>query len=88
LWTCGGLTTFWIALGSWVAVFPGTLERLFHVPYDFKDEWGVSRWRFEAFTLGTLGVIVLIAIVGFILGARVREQTVEAPLEAAPVPVS
>jgi amino acid transporter len=86
LWVSGILTSFWILLGSWVAVFPGTLERLFHVPYNFKDNWGVSRWRFEAFTLGTLAVIVLIAIVGYMLGKPVREQAVETPLEPTPVP--
>jgi amino acid transporter len=29
IWASTGLTTFWIALGSWEAVFPGTLEKLF-----------------------------------------------------------
>ena len=27
---------FWVALGSWVAVFPDTLEKLFGVGYGFK----------------------------------------------------
>src|SRR3954452_10116422 len=31
------LTTLWVALGSWVAVFPGTLEKAFGVSYDFRD---------------------------------------------------
>src|SRR5262249_37657841 len=30
------LATGFMALGSWVAVFPGTLERLFGVKYDFE----------------------------------------------------
>ena len=66
------LTTFWVALGSWVAVFPGTLEKLVGIDYDFKDTWGVSRGTYEALTLGTLGVILVIAVVGYVLAAPVR----------------
>lgn len=62
----------WIALGSWVAVFPGTLEALFNLDYSFKDYWGVSQGTFEAFTLGTLAVIAALGIIGYILGAPVR----------------
>lgn len=72
----GALCTFWVALGSWVAVFPGTLESVFGLDYDFKDTWGVSQGRFEALTLGTLAIVVLIALVGYRLGRPVREQTV------------
>ena len=50
----GGLCFAWVALGSWVAVFPGTLERLFGLDYDFEETWGVSQATFELFTLGTL----------------------------------
>ena len=53
------LITFWIVLGSWVAVFPDTLERLFGVGYNFKGNWGVSAATFEVLTLGTLVVIVV-----------------------------
>jgi amino acid transporter len=82
LWIGGVLTTFWVALGSWVAVFPGTLERLFGISYDFKSSWGVSRARFETLTLGTLGVILVIALVGYWLGRPVRRQLAAAPLES------
>jgi glutamate:GABA antiporter len=84
LWIAGGLTTFWVALGSWVAVFPGTLEKLFGIDYDFKDSWGVSRGTYEALTLGTLAVILIIALVGYALGRSVREQVAVVPLETDP----
>jgi glutamate:GABA antiporter len=82
MWIFAGLTTFWVALGSWVAVFPGTLEKLFGIDYDFKDTWGVSRGTFEALTLGTLGVIFAVALIGYWLGRPVREQVAIVPLEA------
>jgi len=67
-----GITTFWAALGTWVAVFPGTLEPLFGLEYPFVDTWGVSRFRFEIFTLGTLAVLVAIAVIGYAAGRGVR----------------
>ncbi len=33
---CVGLTTLWVAFGSFVAVFPGVLEKVFGVDYDFE----------------------------------------------------
>jgi Amino acid transporters len=81
IWVSTILVTFWIALGSWVAVFPDTLERLFGVGYGFKDSWSVSQGTFEVLTLGTLAVILVFAIAGYAAGAAVRGDVVEIPLE-------
>ncbi len=89
IWVGTGMVTLWILLGSWVAVFPGTLEPLFGVDYgSFKDAWGVTRGKFEALTLGTLGVILVVAILGYIAGAPTRRQTATVALggEEAPGP--
>jgi amino acid transporter len=89
MWIAGVLTTFWVAVGSWVAVFPGTLEKLFGIDYNFKDSWGVSRGTYEALTLGTLAVILAFALIGYALSRSVREQVAVVPLEtdpAAPAP--
>jgi amino acid transporter len=61
-----GLVVFWVGFGSFVAVFPGVLESLFGIKYDFTGTWGVSRATFEAFTLGTLVVVVGLAVVGYL----------------------
>jgi amino acid transporter len=90
MWIGSLVITFWVALGSWVAIFPGTLERVVGVPYDFNDNWGVGRGRFELYTLVTLAVIVGFAVVGYILGSDVRNQVVaqegDQPEPTAPVP--
>lgn len=78
----GVLCFLWILLGSWVAVFPGTLEPLFGLEYDFFGEWKVSRAAFESLTLGTLGVLVVLALVGYWRGKKVRAVSV-APDTAA-----
>ena len=62
--------------------FPGTLERLFGIDYAFKDSWGVSQGKFEFLTLGTLAVIVVVALIGYKSGAGVRAQDVVVPIEA------
>jgi amino acid transporter len=82
IWVSTILVTSWILLGSWVAVFPDTLERLFGVGYKFKDSWGVTQGVFEALTLGTLGVIVAIGLIGYWLGRGVRAQEAVVPIEA------
>jgi amino acid transporter len=82
IWISTALVTFWILLGSWVAVFPDTLERLFKVGYPFKDTWGVTQGQFEALTLGTLGVIVAIGLIGYWLGRDVRSQQATVPISA------
>ena len=92
MWIMGGLITFWVALGSFVAVFPGVLEQLFGLDYDFTDTWGVSRGTFEVLTLGTLAVVFGIAIVGYWLGRDVRKRVAVIPVEptdaAAPAVVT
>ncbi|MEU8781300.1 hypothetical protein [Streptomyces sp. NPDC048637] len=63
----------WIVLGSWVALFPGTLDQLFGLPNGFRAVWGVSRLTFEAFTLGTVVLLLVVAAAGY-LTQRLRTQ--------------
>jgi len=81
LWIATSVITFWVALGTWVSVFPGTLERLFGLEYDFKDSWGVGQGEYEALTLGTLAVIVVVALIGYAAGSGVRAQDVTVPVD-------
>ncbi len=81
IWASTILVTAWIALGSWVAVFPDTLERVLGVGYTFKPTWGVTQGVFEALTLGTLAVIVVVGLIGYAFAGDVRAQEVDVPLE-------
>src|SRR5258708_15591736 len=85
VWIAGGICTAFILLSSFIAVFPDVIEKAVGAGYNFHDTCGISRMRFEAFTLGTLAVIILFAIIGYWLGRPVREQEVEVAL-AAPAP--
>ncbi|MDX6544533.1 MAG: glutamate:GABA antiporter [Gaiellales bacterium] len=83
VWVSGVLCTAWMLLGSWAAIFPGTIdEYVFNLHYSVPDAYGVSRARFEVFTLGTLGVVVAFGVVGYLLGKPVRDQQVDVPLAA------
>ncbi|MDQ6933860.1 MAG: APC family permease [Actinomycetota bacterium] len=87
VWISSLLCTAWMLLGSWVAIFPGTIEtNIFGLDYSVQDSYGVSRTRFEVFTLGTLGVIIAIGVIGYLLGAPVRRQTQALPLEVPAQP--
>lgn len=68
----GVLCTAWVLLGSWVAVFPGTLEALLGLKYDFWKTWHVGRLPFELLTIGTLVVLGALCLVGYLRGAKVR----------------
>jgi glutamate:GABA antiporter len=59
-----------VLLGSVAAIVPGVLEGLLGIDYDFLGEWGVSRASFEVFTVGTLAVVVVAALVGRLAGRR------------------
>jgi len=92
IWVSTILVTAWIALGVWVAIFPGVLEKVFGVSYDFNGTWGLSRGKFELYTLGTLAVIVAFGLLGYAAGGKVRRQVVVgdggASGPAAPVPTA
>jgi glutamate:GABA antiporter len=88
MWLCTILCTAWMVLGSWVAVFPGILERITGHTYSIEANYGVSRVRFEVFTLGTLGVILVIGVIGYVLAADVRARTVDVPIESGLEPAS
>jgi hypothetical protein len=45
------------------------------------DNYGVSWARFEAFTLGTLIVMLLVAVVGYALAAPARRSHVSVALD-------
>ncbi len=68
-----------LVIGSLATIAPSVLNSLAGIPYSFTDSWGVSGARFELFTLGTLGVVILIGLVGYAFGGRVRRDLV--PLE-------
>ncbi|MGW8684312.1 APC family permease [Streptomyces sp. NPDC055817] len=71
---CAALVYAWILTGSWTALFPGTLEALLGITYDFHETWGVSRTAFEAFTLGTVVALLLIGTIGHTVAGKMNAR--------------
>jgi hypothetical protein len=76
LLACAGICTLFVALGTGVGLFPGTLESIFGLSCDFNATWGVSRATFELFTRGTPALVVVFALVGYadLWAARIDES--------------
>ncbi len=79
------LVTGFMVIGSWVALFPGLLENWLGGTYVWSDNWSISRLQFETFTLGTLAVFLIVALVGYSMGAPTRRESVVVSLEAEAV---
>lgn len=68
----GTILFIYICIGSIGVVFPGTLESIFGLEYDFQEIWGMARADVQLFTAGTMLVVILIAIAGYVGGKNVR----------------
>ena len=64
------LTTVIVAVALYVSIFPGTLDQLLGYPFDIEQTFGVTRLRFELFTLGTFVVILVLAGLSYWIGRQ------------------
>ncbi len=88
MWVCSMVCVGWMALGSWVALFPGLIDEALGHPYSVMDNYGVSRLRFEVFTIGSLLIILALGVIGYFLGSDVRQRQVDIPIEAGLEPAT
>ena len=70
----GSVVFIYIVLGSLGVLFPGTVEGVLGIEYNFQDTWGLSRGQVEGFTLGTIAFDLVVALVGFALAKNVRKS--------------
>ena len=64
----------YIIIGSIVALFPGTLETVLGMEYDYTEIWGTSQGSVLGFTLGTFAIVVLIGVLGYLGAGKVRKN--------------
>jgi amino acid transporter len=70
LWLCViGAETI-VVITTITLLWPGLLDNLLGQPYSIEDNWGVSRVYFETVTLGSVGFLVLLAVVFWVWGRR------------------
>jgi len=63
-------------------LWPGAINALFGQSYSIESSWGVSRAFFEWVTLGAFGVMVLLGIAFWAIGARNVRRGLLAPADA------
>ena len=73
------LTTGWIVLGSFVAIFPGVLEKIFGVAVQLRGHWGLCAREVRGSTPSARSrMIVAFGVVGYLFGGAVRRDLVAA----------
>jgi amino acid transporter len=69
-----GIVLVYIVVGNVAAIFPSALNSALGIGYSFEQTWGVSGGQFELFTLGTLAVVILLGVVGYLAAGPMRKR--------------
>ena len=62
LWACAIVTWVLSVITCITLLWPGLINSWFGQSYSMEDSWGMTRARFEVFTLGTFLVLMLIGV--------------------------
>jgi glutamate:GABA antiporter len=69
-WAAAIITEAFVVITAVTLLWPGAINELFGQSYSMESSWGVSRPFFEWVTLGAFGVMVLLGIAFWAIGAR------------------
>ena len=78
-WTAAVITELFVVITAVTLLWPGAINGLFGQSYSVEASWGVSRAFFEWVTLGAFGVMVLLGVVFWAIGARNVRRGLLAP---------
>jgi amino acid transporter len=81
-WLCVIFTEIMVVLTGVTLLWPGLIDGLLGQKYDIQSSWGVSRLFFEAVTLGSFAVLILIGVVFWLIGSRNRAAGLTGEAEA------
>jgi glutamate:GABA antiporter len=79
LWISAILCEFFCVLTVITLLWPGLIDSILGHSYSIEDGWGMSRVRYEAYTLGSFLVMVLVGVIFWAVG---RSQTGEVAEDA------
>jgi amino acid transporter len=82
-WAAAIITEAFVVITAVTLLWPGAINALFGQSYSVQASWGVSRAFFEWVTLGAFGVMVLLGIAFWAIGARNVRRGLLAPADAA-----
>lgn len=75
LWLCAIVTEVLCIITCFTLLWPGLIDNILGHSYSIQDSWGFSRVRFEAYTLGSFCVLLLIGVVFWAIGRRQVGET-------------
>jgi glutamate:GABA antiporter len=81
-WAAAIITEAFVIITAITLLWPGAINALFGQSYSIESSWGVSRAFFEWVTLGAFGVMVLLGIAFWAIGARNVRRGLLAPADA------
>jgi len=81
-WAAAIITEAFVVITAVTLLWPGAINELFGQSYSVESSWGVSRAFFEWVTLGAFGVMVLLGIAFWAIGARNVRRGLLAPAAA------
>jgi glutamate:GABA antiporter len=75
LWVSAILCEFFCILTCITLLWPGLINNILGQSYSIVDSWGMSRLRYEVYTLGSFCFMVLIGVVFWAIGRRQTGET-------------
>jgi glutamate:GABA antiporter len=78
-WAAAIITELFVVITAVTLLWPGAINGLFGQSYSVEASWGVSRAFFEWATLGAFGVMVLLGVAFWAIGARNVRRGLLAP---------
>jgi glutamate:GABA antiporter len=82
-WAAAIITEAFVIITAITLLWPGAINAIFGQSYSIEASWGVSRAFFEWVTLGAFGIMVLLGIAFWAIGARNVRRGLLAPAEVA-----
>jgi glutamate:GABA antiporter len=82
-WAAAIITEAFVVITAITLLWPGAINALFGQSYSVQAAWGVSRAFFEWVTLGAFGVMVLLGVAFWAIGARNVRRGLLAPATVA-----
>jgi glutamate:GABA antiporter len=82
LWLCAIITEVLCIITCFTLLWPGLIDNMLGQKYSITDSWGMSRLKFESYTLGSFVILLLIGVVFWAVGrAQVGETKDDALIE-------
>ena len=81
-WVAAVICELFVVVTAVTLLWPGAINAMFGQSYSMESNWGVSRVFFESVTLGAFGVMLLVGVLFWAVGATGRRRGLTGETEA------